>query len=439
MFICEERHIMFATLTFAFIYFPSLNAIASLYGPRSAGISSFFWGCCMCTFWWIFSILHSFNQYNISSESNLSKLIFFNLLFFIGAVKIVLGILMIQSRHCCSRSSWTNLAIGLIPRLLFYPFIFILAPFITIVVKLISVFKPCNKLIKSQSRICGRGEAILEATPQFLLQLYIVISVNDLASTPRQTLVMITSAITLCIPNLEKYMVTRGLEFGFNILKGPLWIFVLASIFKTLALALSLVIFYFIGTIWMLAVNWFCLLLSIAIIFSAVSNVILLARKNPCKRMKQIGECFLLSWFTLTNMESGQTAAILRLVSTIHHTVFFSILLFMSREIVMLYEYYKETNPLHKLDPLYNYLENLRLLKNSEELNLLVTLTIGLGWLTLVLDIIIASCKSIDWRSYNWGPLTPAIEWFVDPVDDNLDFFGRSVFLEGLKYLCCFR
>ena len=90
-------------------------------------------------------------------------------------------------------------------------------------------------------------------------------------------------------------------------------------------------------------------------------------------------------------------------------------------------------------DPLYNYLENLRLLKNSEELNFLVTLTIGLGWLTLVLDIIIASCKSIDWRSYNWGPLTPAIEWFVDPVDDNLDFFGRSVFLEGWKYLCCFR
>ena len=91
-------------------------------------------------------------------------------------------------------------------------------------------------------------------------------------------------------------------------------LFVLASIFKTLALALSLVIFYFIGTIWMLAVNWFCLLLSIAIIFSAVSNVILLARKNPCKRIKQIGECFLLSWLTLTNMESGQTAAILRLV-----------------------------------------------------------------------------------------------------------------------------
>ena len=43
-FSCEEYNPMFASLTLLFIYMPSLNVLATFYGPRTAGILGFMWG-----------------------------------------------------------------------------------------------------------------------------------------------------------------------------------------------------------------------------------------------------------------------------------------------------------------------------------------------------------------------------------------------------------
>ena len=77
---------------------------------------------------------------------------------------------------------------------------------------------------------------------------------------------------------------------------------------------------------------------------------------------------------------------------------------------------------------------DLRIVQDRFYLNLLLGSTIGLGWVSFLLDIIITWCKSHDWRSHNWGPLTKAVDCFVDPLDLEAGFWDRAVLLEGLKY-----
>ena len=43
-FSCEENNPMFAMLTLLFIYMPSMNVLATLYGPRTAGKLGLVWG-----------------------------------------------------------------------------------------------------------------------------------------------------------------------------------------------------------------------------------------------------------------------------------------------------------------------------------------------------------------------------------------------------------
>ena len=76
----------------------------------------------------------------------------------------------------------------------------------------------------------------------------------------------------------------------------------------------------------------------------------------------------------------------------------------------------------------------LEIVKEPFFLNLLLGSTIGLGWISFLLDIILAWCKSHDWRSYNWGPLRKAVDWFVDPLDQKVGFWDRAILLQGLQY-----
>ena len=41
-------------------------------------------------------------------------------------------------------------------------------------------------------------------------------------------------------------------------------------------------------------------------------------------------------------------------------------------------------------------------------------------------------CKSHDWRSYNWGPLSKVVNWFVDSLDKEAGFWDEAVLLQGL-------
>ena len=75
---------------------------------------------------------------------------------------------------------------------------------------------------------------------------------------------------------------------------------------------------------------------------------------------------------------------------------------------------------------------DLELVKDDFYLNLLLSVTICLGWSSLMLDVFLAWCKSHDWRIYNWGPLSKIVDWFVDE-DGEMGFWKRAVLLEGIS------
>ena len=74
----------------------------------------------------------------------------------------------------------------------------------------------------------------------------------------------------------------------------------------------------------------------------------------------------------------------------------------------------------------------LEIVKDIFKLNMLLCSTIGLGWISFLLDIIITWCKSHDWRSHNWGPLKKVVNWFVDPLDKEAGFWDEAVLLQAL-------
>ena len=79
--------------------------------------------------------------------------------------------------------------------------------------------------------------------------------------------------------------------------------------------------------------------------------------------------------------------------------------------------------------------DELEIVKNPFLLNLLLVTTICLGWISFLVDIILAWCKNHNWRSHNWGPLNKAVEWFVDPQgtqDMESGFWDEAVLLQGL-------
>ena len=75
---------------------------------------------------------------------------------------------------------------------------------------------------------------------------------------------------------------------------------------------------------------------------------------------------------------------------------------------------------------------DLSIVKETFYLNLLLGGTIALGCGAFVVDNLITWCKNHDWRSHNWGPLKKAVDWFVDPLDQEAGFWDEAVLLQGL-------
>ena len=131
----------------------------------------------------------------------------------------------------------------------------------------------------------------------------------------------------------------------------------------------------------------------------------------------------------MTGLQRTKAGAVYRLVSTIAVTMIYSLIL----GIILV---------ICNVDPDSVYVfEDLRwseleLVKGSFYLNLVLGFSIGLGWISFLLDIILAWCKYHDWRSHNWGPLSKGVDWFVDEDGGKeAEFWDGAVLLEGLKYI----
>ena len=76
--------------------------------------------------------------------------------------------------------------------------------------KFLAIIKRDNKLLEHQMEMMSMGEAILEATPQYCLQLFIILHTLD--PTWTQWFSLITSLISLSIPTIQKYHSQQNTE-----------------------------------------------------------------------------------------------------------------------------------------------------------------------------------------------------------------------------------
>ena len=130
-------------------------------------------------------------------------------------------------------------------------------------------------------------------------------------------------------------------------------------------------------------------------------------------------ECVFLSWATLTNLGNSKRAAFFRLVSTFLITVIYSVILaaFLIISDTNVTDGY--TYRILKAGITWSELPFVTL-KNGLYVNLILGLTIYLGWVSFFLDLVTAALKF-----YCCGSVE----------DKEKSFWDGAVLLEALKYL----
>ena len=140
-----ENNPMFARLTLLFIYLPSLNVLAILLGPRTAGILGQVWGMVIMI---VGQILGTVLETETVSWSSLM----------LGFVMLYLGGIMFGS---CKWKDSPKLVPSFLSRVflpgLIFPLLLPLSPLIFICVKVAALAKPRNSMLKAQSAVGSRG------------------------------------------------------------------------------------------------------------------------------------------------------------------------------------------------------------------------------------------------------------------------------------------
>ena len=202
---------MWGFLTLLFINLPAPYIISSFIGPSGGGYFATVWGGLMA----IAGIA-------IQDEVGLEVLSFvmqfsgwtFNL---VGLIQNAAGFVKrskSESRMAFIKRRFRQFK-KLWPLLFIYPFLIPLAPFLLLFLKIQALLRPENEFIKQQEKLSSGGEAILEATPQFCLQLYVIMSTWSVSWS--QIFSVITSSLTLSLANLDKFLINeRNSELGPN-------------------------------------------------------------------------------------------------------------------------------------------------------------------------------------------------------------------------------
>ena len=220
-FACIRYNYWFAILTLLFIYLPSVNVIATLYGPNVAGLVGWMEGIAMAMLGGTLAVAGYF-------ATNSGAAIAGWFLICLGAAVFVLG--------------WINVFSGCddykVDKYHFLRFIplLICSPGIFIIIKLLAILKANNQFIQSQATYGSRGEALLEAAPQLGLQLYIILL--SMSATDKQLLSIITSSATISLPCIESYISARGGEFGLKSIIKNILVFLPACLFKIMSVSI---------------------------------------------------------------------------------------------------------------------------------------------------------------------------------------------------------
>ena len=193
-------------------------------------------------------------------------------------------------------------------------------------------------------------------------------------------------------------------------------VFSAASLFRVLALSILGVFFKV----------WALLIMAGYLLVLAVCLGIRACCCNFSFNRRQFGECLLMSWLTITNLERGRTAALLRIVSTLYWTIAHTITLSVILRIchtdpgIVNIEF---DNPTRNTPVTFINWSELPLAQDLTTLNILLVSTLCLGWGSLVLDVITAAVK-YHYRSRS----------NTEDQEEEVSFWEGAILLEGLKY-----
>ena len=217
---CHEQNYWFGVATLTFLYFPSFHVLSAFYGPPIAGAVGILYGMLMVFLSLLSLVLAYFGMW--------SEVISWPFMI-VGLCLMILGRSKVRGNRSLIKSH-----IGLL-HFLFFPVAFIFSPVLILAIKASTILRPDDEMIRNQAKVATQGETVLEATPQLILQLYIVMTKFN--ATGAQWLSITTSALSFCIGNLELYLDARE-KSGLKNIAIYFPLFFMTSIFKVMSLAI---------------------------------------------------------------------------------------------------------------------------------------------------------------------------------------------------------
>ena len=291
--------------------------------------------------------------------------------------------------------------------LILFPVVFAFSPFIFIFIKVLAVLQPSNELLNSQRKLGDSGEILMEAVPQLTLQCYEVL--KELKPGWKQWFSIATSALSLSLLSIEQYVTERSEDYGFKSIIKNISVLSPASMFKILSVAILTVFFKWFNFA-MIVVNCILYLICLEIIPASLFDM------HTKMETRLFWNTYLFSGVT-TLIGKSKDAAVCRLVSSIYYTIVYTIILIVIIGIC-------NNDPVN-VDLYFVVWSELPLVQDITTLNILLSVTICLGWLSLVMDIITAAVKFYCCGSSGAN---------TEDQEDGVSFWSGAILLDGLKY-----
>ena len=394
---CVRYNYWHQILTLLFIYLPSMNVIATLFGRTKAAWVGLKFSLMMVIIGGTMALVGFFLAIPSVSIAG-----WYIVIIYLG----VMGSAWQIVNFFAPGSYLHHNDASIYYYIIFLP-LFIISPAIFLFIKILAILKAGNSFIQDQASFGSRGESIFEAAPQLGLQLYVaMLSLNPSIT---QILSMITSSATLSLPNIQLYVTEKGEVFGKKSIINNLLVFLPASLFKISALSILAVFIR----------GWLVLVIAGTILIVWVS-LFVISQTLDLKFNEGSIDVLLLSWLTLASLKDSKIASMERMWSTLIVTTIYSIIL-----VTIIIICYVDPNSvfIHGFDLNWSDLE---LVKKPLYLNLFLGLTIGIGWASFLLDVVNALC-----RTYICGANS---EDLMDAQDTNTGFWNRAVLLEVFKW-----
>jgi len=210
-FSCVEHHYWYGTMTFVFIYATSGMTLASLIGRKAAYVLCVSWGIILG----IVGLIFTYTGESVEIVVQGLFMIFLGTILFWGPVlSFVVGLADKSVMEDSARFSNQDTAV-LGPLLIFLPLVILVSPILMVIIHTLAIFRPESKFIQAQKKEVKKGESILEATPQLILQMFV--AMRTMHPSWKQQASIITSCLSICIADAESYLDKKyGIEFGLN-------------------------------------------------------------------------------------------------------------------------------------------------------------------------------------------------------------------------------